>query len=148
MKQRRKIYAITIVLIAALLFLSSAAIAVEPCNNYICKAQFYVNGVKTGTYTNQPIAIVNDTAYSLVLYFNTTCASLNGEVVHLMTAPHAMWPTPSPYIGYDDSEEDVVTLVYIGPTIKTFDVEFTGIYNSLGWGYVGSWSCVITSPTL
>jgi len=151
MKQRRKIYATLIVLIAALLCLSSAAIALPlPCNNYICKGVGYDDGVKQPGTETYPIAIVNDTAYSIILYFGTTCSDLAGaiETVHLMTAPHALWPTPPPYIGYDPVFEGVVSLVYIGPTNKKFDVEFAGAYNSPDWGAVGSWSCVITSPTL
>ena len=150
MKQRRKIYVTLAVLIAALLCLSSAAIALPlPCNNYVCTGVLYDYGVKvpgTGTY---PIAIVNDTSYSIILYWDTTCSDLAGasDIVHLMTAPHALWPTPPPYIGYDSVGPGVVSLVYIG-SIKTFDVEFTGAYIGPYWGEVGSYSCVITSPTL
>jgi len=151
MEQRRKIYATLIVLIAALLFLSSAAIATDPlpCNNYICKGQYYLDGVKDGTGGPSPVAIVNDTAYSIIMYANTTCSNLAGttDIVHLMTAPHAIWPTPPPYVGYDGIST-LVSIVYIGPTNKTFDLEAAGIYNTPEWGEGASFSCVITSPTL
>jgi len=150
MKQRRKIYATLIVLIAAVLFLSSAAIAVPlPCNNYICKEVYYFDGVKepvTGTF---PAAIVNDTAYSIILYWYTTCSDLAGaiDIVHLITAPHATWPTPPPYVGYDGSYS-VVSLVFIGQTNKLFDLEAASVYGTPDWGEDESFSCVITSPTL
>jgi len=150
MKQRTKIYATLTVLIAALLFLSSAAIAVTPCNNYVCKGQYYIDGVKDGTPSNVPVAVVNDTAYSLIFYWDTTCSNLAGasETFHMITSPHAIWPTQPPYAGYDPVEEAVVSLLYIGLTNKVFDVEFAGAYGTPGWGGTGSWSCVITSPTL
>ena len=150
MEQRRKIYATLIVLIAVLLFLSSAAIATDPlpCNNYVCNAVNYGDGVKIGTGGPSPVAVVNDTSYSIIVYFYTTCSHLTGPIYtfHLMTAPHALWPTPPPYIGFEDGY--VLSLVYIGQTNKLFDVEVAPPYGDPFFGGVGSWSCVITSPTL
>jgi len=150
MKQRRKIYATLIVLIGALLFLSSTAIAGMPCNNYICTAVYYFDGVKEPGTETWPVAIVNNTAYSIIFYYDTTCSDLAGasETVHMITAPHAIWPTPAPYIGYDSVGEAVGSLVYIGSTNKLFDAEFAAPYNSPYWGEGVAFSCVITSPTL
>ena len=147
MKQRRKIYVTLIVLIGVLLCLSSAAMAILPCNNYVCTAWYYIDGVKEPGTETWPVAIVNDSAYSIIFYFDTTCSDLAGaaETFHLMTAPHALWPTPPPYIGY--SGNDVASLVYIG-SIKLFDFEVAGVYGSPVWGEVDSYFCVITSPTL
>ena len=150
MKQGRKIYATLIVLIAVLLCLSSAAVATPlPCNNYICKAVYYVDGVKEPYTATYPAAVVNDTAYSIILYWDTYCSDLAGAVqtAHLMTAPPAIWSTPPVYLGYQSGGDGVVSLVYIG-SIKLFNFEAADIYGSPGWGDVGSWSCVITSPTL
>jgi len=147
MKQGRKIYVTLTVLIAALLFLCSSAIAIEPCNNYICKAVYYFDGVKEPGTETFPVAIVNDTSYSIIFYFDTTCSVLVGETFHMITAPPAIWTTPAPYIGYDSVGEAVGSLVYIG-SIKLFDAEFVGPYNTPDWGEGAAFSCVITSPTL
>jgi len=139
------------VLIAALLLLSSAALATDPLpfNNYICTEGAYYDGVKMPGTEITAIAVVHDTAYSIILYWDTTCSDLAGaaETFHMITAPHAIWPTPAPYIGYDSVGEAVGSLVYIG-SIKLFDAEFADVYTSPFYGYVGSYSCVITSPTL
>ena len=140
------------VLIAALLLLSSAALATDPLpfNNYICTEGAYYDGVKMPGTEITAIAVVNDTAYSIILYWDTTCSDLAGaaETFHMITAPHALWPSPAPYIGYDSVGEIAGSLVYIGSTNKLFDAEFADAYGTPGWGEGVAFSCVITSPTL